>query len=114
MAAIYRQSALSPTSNSLLHDSLSNTIYNSRIPQGIKNASPVAHKTGTMDGVYNDAAIVHLDSNPFVLVILSRDASIEVVPMMRKLAMDVYNSHLIRAESGLAENMAELKTWLDR
>lgn len=51
-------------------------IYSSRIPKGINNKYPVAHKTGTSEdfGVYNDAGIVYC-KNPYILVVLTKGES---------------------------------------
>ncbi len=41
--------------------------------KGLPAGSVFAHKTGTLDGVFNDGGIV-LDRNPYVMVVLSGDA----------------------------------------
>ena len=41
--------------------------------EGLPVGSVFAHKTGTLDGVFNDGGIV-LDQNPYVMVVLSSDA----------------------------------------
>ena len=41
--------------------------------EGLPAGSVFAHKTGTLDGVFNDGGIV-LDQNPYVMVVLSGDA----------------------------------------
>ena len=41
--------------------------------EGLPTGSVFAHKTGTLDGVFNDGGIV-LASNPYVMVVLSSDA----------------------------------------
>lgn len=46
---------------------------NQRIAAGIPNDVPVAHKTGDLVGVVNDAGIVFLPQAPFSLVVLSND-----------------------------------------
>ena len=48
--------------------------YRDMIPAGIRRGVPVANKTGELDGVRNDAAIVDpFGETPYVLVVLSRN-----------------------------------------
>jgi len=63
---IYRGSLLKPAQNQLLLDLLSNTIFNERIPYYLVGTH-VAHKTGADGGVMNDAGIVYLAGNPFII-----------------------------------------------
>lgn len=102
LAALYRGDVLSPESNAAMLDALQHTEYNSRIPAGIAYASSVAHKTGTSpeERVYNDAALVLLAGNPFVLTIQSKDASSHVTRTMRELAADLYALEQSRVQAG--------------
>jgi hypothetical protein len=100
LAHLYRGDVLSPENNHRLLTALTNTIYNSRIPRAIGYAVPVAHKTGTKDWVYNDAALVLLPENPFVLVVLTRGAPSRVQTLMRQIALDIFRYHQERARSG--------------
>lgn len=46
----------------------------SKIPAGLPHRTPVANKTGEIDGVRNDAAIVDpYGDSPYILVVLTRD-----------------------------------------
>ncbi|MCP1270869.1 serine hydrolase [Acetobacter cerevisiae] len=48
--------------------------FNDIIPPGLPAGTPVAHKTGWVDGVRNDAAIVTLtDGKRYILVVLTSD-----------------------------------------
>lgn len=62
---------------------LTNTDFEDRIPKGVPEGVRVAHKIGTLAGVYSDAGIVFAEE-PFVLVIMSKDArekeALEVLP----------------------------------
>lgn len=80
---------------------------------GIGYAAPVAHKTGTKDWVYNDAAMILLPDNPFVLVILTKGVPSRVQSTMRQIAHDMYQYELKRKDGGEAQLMAELRAWLD-
>jgi beta-lactamase class A len=47
--------------------------FNEGIPAGLPPGTPVAHKTGSIDGAYHDAAIVDpAGPHPYVLVVLTR------------------------------------------
>ncbi len=94
---------LSPENNRLFVDALSNTIYNSRIPQGLGFLAPVAHKTGSKNAVYNDAALVFLPDNPYVLVILTRGVPGSAEQLMRQISHDLYLYEQNRLQSGLSE-----------
>jgi len=62
---------------------LTNTDFEGRIPKGVPEGVRVAHKIGTLAGIYSDAGIIFAEE-PFVLVIMSRDAreseALEVLP----------------------------------
>lgn len=64
---------------------LTNTSFEDRIPKGVPENIRVAHKIGTLAGVYSDAGIIFAEE-PFVLVIMSRDAreseALEVLPQI--------------------------------
>lgn len=44
---------------------------NDLIPAGVYNFVPVAHKTGTLDGLRHDAAIVYGPSGPYIFIAMS-------------------------------------------
>ncbi len=47
--------------------------YNEGIPAGLPQGIPVAHKTGWIEGIYHDAAIVYPpDRLPYVLVVMTQ------------------------------------------
>ncbi len=73
-------------------DSLKANVYSNRLPLGIGYRSPVGHKTGTSpgDGVYNDAGIIYLEGNPYIMVVMSRGSGSSVQAMYRSLAREVY------------------------
>jgi hypothetical protein len=48
--------------------------YREMIPAGVKRHVPIANKTGELDNVRSDAAIVDpLSDAPYILVLLTRD-----------------------------------------
>lgn len=112
LASLARSDVLSSENNELFLAALTSTIYNSRIPQAINFAVPVAHKTGTKDFVYNDAALVLLPDNEFVLVLLTRGAPSRIQSVMRDIARDMYKLHCARRDSGVVEQTRQLNEWL--
>lgn len=99
LATVARGDVLSTENNRLLLNALTQTIYNTRIPLGLGYAVPVAHKTGSKDYVYNDAALVLLPDNPYVLVIMTKGASGGTEAMMRQLSRDLFQWERARLES---------------
>ncbi len=93
-------------------DALLNTIYNTRIPLGIEYSVPVAHKTGSKDYVYNDAALVLLPDNPFVLVILTQYVPSSVQTVIRQVSADMLTFHRQRVQSGELHKMQQLQTFI--
>ncbi len=112
LASLARGDVLSAENNELFLEALTSTIYNSRIPQAINFVVPVAHKTGTKDWVYNDAALVLLPENEFVLVLLTYGAPGRIQTVMRAIARDVYALHCQRRDNGEAARARELAAWL--
>lgn len=83
---IYNGDGLSDDSRDAVIDILKRQTLNSRIPTGLPDGVDVAHKTGSLEGVRNDAGIVYAEQ-PYVISILSKqltdgkaavDAMIEV------------------------------------
>ncbi len=108
LASLARGNVLSPENNALFLDALTHTIYNSRIPQALNFTVPIAHKTGTKDYVYNDAALVLLPGNEFVLVLLTRGAPSRIQTLMRSIARDMYALHCARRDNGTLEEIQRL------
>lgn len=113
LASLARQDVLSAENNQLFLTALSNTIYNSRIPQAINFAVPVAHKTGTKSLVYNDAALVRLPENEFVLVLLTKGAPNRIQSLMRAITRDLFDFHCQRRDQGVAEQVKRLNELLE-
>lgn len=75
---------------------LTNTSFEDRIPQGVPEGIRVAHKIGTLTGVYSDAGIVFAEEafssegrrehRDFILVIMTKNAiekeALEVIPQI--------------------------------
>lgn len=86
--------AFGDENSQLLIDSLLKNIYHDRLPLSINYESKVAHKTGTCSGsVYNDAGIVYLEDNPYIIVILSKNVKSNSLGTIRKISKDIYEYH---------------------
>lgn len=109
LTMLYRRQILEPDSANELLDALQNTQFNSRIPAGVGEGVLVAHKTGTSpeERIYNDAALVLVPENPFVLVILSKGASSHVTRTMRELAAELHAYAEQRAEDGTVSGIEQ-------
>lgn len=85
----------------LFLESLKNNIYSNRLPAGVGYRSAVAHKTGTSsgEGVYNDAGIIFLENNPYIMVVMSKGSSSSVQSFYRIIAREVYNYMKKRTEN---------------
>lgn len=75
----------------LLMDSLLGCVYHNRIPMSINYKSKVAHKTGTTSTSYNDAGIVFLDGNPYIIVLMSKNVSSDAQSILRNISKHIYD-----------------------
>jgi beta-lactamase class A len=98
---LYAGKTFGAENHKLFMESLLNNIYSNRLPAGVDYKSPVAHKTGTSsgEGVYNDAGIVFLEGNPYIIVVMCKGSSSSVQSLYRTIAMKVYNYMKKRTES---------------
>lgn len=66
--------AVNPESDSVMVDIMKEQFYKDVIPAGLPENVVVANKTGSIDGVEHDSAIVFLpDGRPYVLIYLSKN-----------------------------------------
>ena len=96
-----------PADSSLLHPEdaaamrglLARQRVNDRIPAHLRQPGLVAHKTGDLPGIVNEAAVLAGPDGPIVLVLLAKDAGkrAEVVVAMRDIFILVHAA----AEAGL-------------
>lgn len=70
---IYQGKLVSPDASEFALDLLKGQHDDAGLLKGLPAGSVFAHKTGTLDGVFNDGGIV-LDRNPYVMMVLSGDA----------------------------------------
>jgi beta-lactamase class A len=72
LAAIGRGEVVSPEASAAMEAILAAQAFNEGIPAGLPDGIHVAHKTGSIPGLYHDAAIVRpADAAPYVLVVLT-------------------------------------------
>ena len=82
---------VSPKASGILLNSLRNQQRRGKIPAGVPAEIPTANKTGELDAVDNDAAIVWSPSGTYVLCIMSADAG-NRIPEIIKLSGMVYEA----------------------
>lgn len=92
LTLLYEGKTFGAENDKIFVRSLLDNIYSNRLPAGIGYKSPVAHKTGTSsgEGVYNDAGIVYLEENPYIIVVMSKNCNSNVQALFRSIAGDVY------------------------
>lgn len=90
--------AFGEENSKLLMNALLGCIYDSRIPRSIDYAVPVAHKTGSHSYSYNDAGIVLLPDNPYIVVVQGYFIDSSGIPLLRAFSRAVYHLEQKRAE----------------
>ena len=70
--AIERGEGLSAAARDGAIDTLKRQKYSDRIPAGLPENVIVAHKTGSIKGVRNDAGIVYAEAGPYVIALFSK------------------------------------------
>ena len=95
---LYKGEVVSLESSEQVLDLLSKSQMNNRIPAKLPKEVKVAHKTGELAGVRNDAGIVFLDGNPYVIVMMSKnlrgeDEGVENLAEISKIVYEYYASN---------------------
>lgn len=75
--AIEQGIGLSANSRDGIVDILKRQKFNDRIPAGVPSNIEIAHKTGSIKGVRNDAGIVYAPGQPYVISVYSKHLSDE-------------------------------------
>jgi beta-lactamase class A len=70
--AIERGVGLSATAREGVIDTMKRQKYSDRIPAGLPEGVVVAHKTGSIKGVRNDAGIVYAQAGPYVIALYTK------------------------------------------
>lgn len=93
--SLYQEKIISDEHRDELLQFLTETDFENRIPQGVPENVQVAHKIGTLVGVYADAGIVFAEE-PFVLVIMTKNAreaeALEALPKITQVVWDFETS----------------------
>lgn len=88
---LYQDKVISDEHRDELLEFLTKTGFEDRMPQGVPEGVRVAHKIGTLPGVYSDAGIIFAEE-PFILVIMTKDAlekeALEVLPQITQAVWD--------------------------
>jgi len=72
--AVFDEGVINKKHRQAFLDSLTETIFEERIPKGMPEEIKVAHKIGTDTGTYSDGGIV-FSIDPFILVVMSKNAA---------------------------------------
>lgn len=94
---IYLGQMVSFEASEQMIEMLSKSQMNNRIPAKLSEGVKVAHKTGELDGVRNDAGIVFLNGNPYLIVMMTKnlknvDEGVENEAEVSKIVYDYYAS----------------------
>ena len=73
LEAIYNKKCVSKSASEKMLEYLKAQERTSKIPAGVPEGVVTANKTGELDTVQNDAAIVYKDGAPYILVVMSSD-----------------------------------------
>jgi beta-lactamase class A len=73
---------------------LLNQQVNDRIPSLLPSNATVAHKTGELPGVRNDAGIVRCPGSQYIIVTMSREGDpAEEIPIEARISRMVYDEY---------------------
>ncbi len=94
---LYRGEIVSIEASEQILDMLAKSQMNNRIPALLPEGTKIAHKTGELAGVRNDAGIVFLDGRPYIIVIMSKnlkgeDDGVENLAQISKIVYDYYTA----------------------
>lgn len=95
---LYKGEIVSIEASEQILDMLSKSKLNSRIPAKLPEDIKIAHKTGELSRVRNDAGIVFLEGNPYAIVMMSQnlkgeDEGVENLAEISKIVYEYYNAN---------------------
>lgn len=98
LGKLYRGEVVSLNASEEILDMLTKSKLNNRIPAKLPDDLKIAHKTGELAGVRNDAGIVFLGADPYVIVMLSKnlkgeDEGVENLAEISRIVYDYYNAN---------------------
>lgn len=99
MEKLYKGEIVSLESSEQILDLLALSKMNNRIPAKLPEEVRVAHKTGELSGVRNDAGVVFFGANPYVIVLMSKnlkgeDDGVENLAEVSKIVYEYYSNGL--------------------
>lgn len=95
--AIEQGVGLSTASRDAIIDTMKRQKYNERIPAGLPENTVVAHKTGSIKGVRNDAGIVYGERGPYVIALYSKgltdeNAGVQALADLSRIAWTAFGA----------------------
>jgi len=89
---IERRQGLSAASCDAMIGIMKRQKYTDRIPQQLPEGTDVAHKTGSLRGIRNDAGIVYAPAGPYVISLFSKrlDDPVAGVDALAKISQYVW------------------------
>ena len=94
LESMYKGTCVSANASSEMIDILKTQTLTSKIPAGVPNGVVTANKTGELDDVENDAAIVYKDGAPYVIVVMSNNVTdtAKARSNIKDISSKIYNS----------------------
>lgn len=101
---LVRGTVVSPAASAEMLAVLGHQQINDRLPSGLPDGTPIAHKTGNLDGVAHDVGVITTPFGPRVVVVLTDAFSdyADVVALAGAVAHDAYTLPLERFAAGIA------------
>lgn len=75
LEAMARDQLVDPWSSREMLAILAGQQHNSLLPQPLPEGLPIAHKTGSLHDTLNDVGVVYLDSEPYVIAVMTTNLS---------------------------------------
>lgn len=102
--ALVNGTVVSPAASAEMLAILGRQRINDRLPAGLPDGTPIAHKTGNLDGVAHDAGVITTPFGPRVVVVLTDGFAdyADVVALAAAVAHDAYTLPLDRFAAAIA------------
>jgi len=111
-SGLVRGTIVSPAASAEMLGVLSRQQINDRLPSGLPDGTPIAHKTGNLDGVAHDAGVITTPFGPRVVVLLTDGFSDygDVLTLAAAVASDAYRLPLERFAARIAPDQVSTIT----
>lgn len=91
LKALYFSSVLSKENSQRILEMLTQTKFNDKLPAGIPEGVPVAHKFGVLgDQLYQDCGIVYVPNRPYLLCMVSQSDEDDARERMKLVSTEIY------------------------